>query len=162
MEIHTEVKFDERDNPFCDNSPESIEHDTEVSKDTKGQITSYAITQLATQFCSQIFSVLICGKYARLLCWDRSGAVVSKAFDYTGRHLVQFYWQYDHSDPSVRGMDCSVSKPSEKEAILARKLLKLEACVHLVKFKVYDKIDNTVSYYIGSKPTFNSNTSPTG
>ena len=59
-------------------------------------------------------------------------------------------------------MDCSISKPSEKEAILARKLLKLEACVHLVKFKVYDKIDNTVSYYIGSKPTFNSNASPTG
>ena len=59
-------------------------------------------------------------------------------------------------------MDCSVSKPSEKEAILARKLLKLEACVRLVKFEVYDEINNTVSYYIGSKPTFNSNTSLTG
>ena len=45
---------------------------------------------------------------------------------------------------------------------MARKLLKLEACVRLVKFEVYDEIDDTVSYYIGSKPTFNSNASPTG
>jgi hypothetical protein len=63
MESHVEVKFDESDDPFHDDSVHSFEHDTEASKDTKGQITSYAVAQLATQFRTHIFTILICGGF---------------------------------------------------------------------------------------------------
>jgi hypothetical protein len=162
IEIHSEFKVDTHDDAFRDDTPDSIEHDTEASRDTKGQITSYAVAQLATQFRSHLFSILICGGYARLLRWDRSGAVVSQAFNYSNRYLAEFYWRYNHSTPEDRGVDISVSEPLADEATLARQHLKLDSWVPLVKFAVYHEDDEGISYYIGSKPTFKGNASPTG
>jgi hypothetical protein len=162
MESHVEVKFDESDDPFHDDSVHSFEHDTEASKDTKGQITSYAVAQLATQFRTHIFTILICGGYARILRWDRSGAVVTAAFDYCDRYLGEFFWRYDRTSPGDRGIDLSVSKPSEAEATLARQYLKCSLQASLVKLAVLNDNDGDMSYYIGSKPSFKGNASPTG
>jgi hypothetical protein len=88
METHIEVKFDENDDAFRHDTPDSFENSTEASRDTQGQITSYAVAQLATQFRSHIFTVLVCGGYARILRWDRSGAIVTAAFDYREWYLL--------------------------------------------------------------------------
>jgi hypothetical protein len=162
METHIEVKFDENDDAFRDDIAESFEHDAEASKDTKGQITSYAVAQLATQFRVHIFTILVCGGYARLLRWDRSGAVVTSAFDYCDRYLGEFFWRYDQASPTARGMDLSVSVPSETEAELARQSLKCAVEQSLAKFAVHHDEDGKISYYIGGRPTFKANASPTG
>jgi hypothetical protein len=162
METHIEVKFDENDDAFRDDIAESFEHDTEASKDTKGQITSYAVAQLATQFRVHIFTILVCGGYARLLRWDRSGAVVTSAFDYCDRYLGEFFWRYDQASAKDRGMDLSVSNPSQAETELARQSLKCGVEHLLVKFAVHNDNNGEISYYIGGKPTFKANASPTG
>ena len=162
MESHVEVKFDENDDPFHDNYSPHFEHDTEASEDTKGQITSYAVAQLATQFRTHIFTILVCGGYARILRWDRSGAVVTAAFDYCDRYLGEFFWRYDCASPGDRGMDLSISKPSEAEGKLARQYLKCSLQASLLKFAVYNDKDDKIFYYIGSKPSFKGNASPTG
>jgi hypothetical protein len=100
---------------FRDDSPGSFEHETEASKDAMGEITSYAVAQLATQFRTHIFTILVCGGYPRLLRWDRSGAVVTAAFDYCSRFLGEFFWRYDRTSSGDRGVDLSVSIPCEAE-----------------------------------------------
>jgi len=162
MESHIEVKFDENDDPFDDESVHSFEHDREASKDTKGQITSYAVAQLAGQFRTHIFTILVCGGYARILRWDRSGAVVTAAFDYCNRYLGEFFWRYDRTPPDDRGMELSISKPSDTEVTLARQYLRCSLQALLLKFAVYNDMDGKTSYYIGSKPSFKGNASPTG
>lgn len=174
MECHIEVKLDERDDAFVDNPTKggpkkdnprktsAFERDVEVAKDTKGQITSYAVAQLATQFRVHLFTVLVCGRYARLFRWDRSGVVVTAAFDYCDRYLADFFWRYDRAELPGRGGDTTVSIPSEAEQELARLHLKCSPKEPLVKFAVHDDKNNKVSYYVGSKPTFKGTTSPTG
>lgn len=53
-----------------------FECDTVLGTRTRGQMTVYTLTQLGSQFCHFAFSVAIIGKHARLIRWDRGGAVV--------------------------------------------------------------------------------------
>jgi hypothetical protein len=162
IEAHIEVKFDTDDDAFCDDNAVSVERTSQRGQDTKGQIASYAVAQLATQFRKYIFSILVVGDHARILRWDRSGAIVTKAFKYSGRHLADFFWRYDRALPADRGVDESVSEPSSDEIELARRHLRLSIQDRLVKFAVHSDVDNTISYYVGSRPTFKGNSSPTG
>jgi hypothetical protein len=162
IEIHVEVKISKYDDPFDDDNEESFEHFSNASKDTKGQIMSYAVAQLGLQFRTHIFSVLIFDKSARLIRWDRSGAVVTCAFDFRDPHLIDFFRRYDRSTPAQRGVDMSVSTPTNLEAKEARERLNLDAKGRLLKFAVYSSEDDSVAYYIGNKPCFNGNASPTG
>jgi hypothetical protein len=161
IEIHVEVKLAETDDPFDDSDEESFESMANRRKDTKGQITTYAVAQLGLQFRTHIFSVLIFRKYARLIRWDRSGAVVTAAFDYCGSHLIDFFRRYDLASPAERGVDDSVSTPSDLEAAAAKAVLGTGS-EHLVKFAVNNSQDNSVAYYIGSEPSFKANASLTG
>jgi hypothetical protein len=45
---------------------------------------------------------------------------------------------------------------------VARSALGLDELAPLVKFAVYSSKDDSVAYYIGSKPSFKGNASPTG
>ena len=60
--------------------------DSKASVHTTGQITMYVATQLGSQLGSQlcvcVYSVLIVGSYARLIQWDRTGAVISEPITY--------------------------------------------------------------------------------
>jgi hypothetical protein len=121
------------------------------------------ITFYAAQFRVHIFTILICGGYARILCWDRSGAVVTAAFPYhSERHLGNFFWRYDLASPEERGVDISVSMPSQTEGKLARQHLKCGLKDSLIKFAVHSDEDGETYHFIGSKPTFKGTVSPTG
>jgi hypothetical protein len=70
-EMFIEFKWTPGDDPFCDtydcdcphckvtHRTKSFVHETKLSKDTLGQITSYTAAHLGTQFCMRIFSVLL-------------------------------------------------------------------------------------------------------
>ncbi|KAF9489179.1 hypothetical protein BDN71DRAFT_1499191 [Pleurotus eryngii] len=102
------------------------ENDTNDGRDTRGQIASYAGVAMAMQFRSHLFSVLICGKYARFIRWDRSCAILSRRFDYTvyPELLFEFYLRFAQLTDSQRGLLPGFSILSKKEGLIAVEALK--------------------------------------
>jgi hypothetical protein len=127
-------------------------------------LIGYAVAHLATQFRSHVFSVLVVKDYARLIRWDRAGAVVTAAFDYCDPEslLIEFFQRYELLGPEARGVDTSVEEPSAAEAAAARELLMLEPPVPLVKLAVPSSKTKELAYYVGPMPTAMRNASPTG
>ena len=176
VDIHIEFKIDPKDDPFldheepltknsADDGPRPFEGDTLANFDTTGQITCYATQQLARQFRTHTFSVFICQDRARLIHWDRSGAVVTGAFSYVDQPwLANFFWRYTHSSPAVRGVDESVTASTDTDrddVQKARVALELKDEMPLFKFEIHEE-DEDISYCFGSQPSFQSNRSPTG
>lgn len=102
-----------------------FENDTQGGRMTRGQIASYAGVTMAMQFRSHLFSVLICGKYARFIRWDRSCAIVSRRFDYTlyPRILFNFYHRFAQLTDTQRGLLPCFKTASDKEASAALQAL---------------------------------------
>jgi len=163
IDIHMEFKLDPNDDPFRDHG--TFENDSRQSADTKGQITSYTTKQLASQFRTHAFSVIICKDTARLMYWDRSGAVVTQSFSYVEeKWLATFFWRYTHSSRAVCGVDESVTAPTHADTAYIRKArvaLELDDDTSFFKFAIYNE-EGDISYCFGSKPWFKGNNSPTG
>jgi hypothetical protein len=101
-------------NPFVKTSQEAL--------DICGQITSYATTHMSVQYRTHIFLVLICHKYARLMRWDRSGAIVTAPTYYmTEPQLFDFFVRFDRLSPEERGHDTTVRRATEMEGKEAMK-----------------------------------------
>ncbi|KAA1476079.1 hypothetical protein DENSPDRAFT_842969 [Dentipellis sp. KUC8613] len=108
-----EFKFKNNVDPFDDTPNKSdypFESCSQDGKKTRGQITAYAAAMLELQFRTFVFSVLVMGEYARLIRWDRSGAIVTRAFNYQKdpEPLAQFLWRYNFLTRAQRGFDESV------------------------------------------------------
>lgn len=98
--------------------------DKDTSEDAHkclGQLTLYAASQLSRQHRTFIISLLICGDHARFLRFDRSGAIVTKHFNYrTKPHiLAEFFYRYDHMSAFQRGFDPTAvrAKPHEQQLL---------------------------------------------
>jgi hypothetical protein len=86
-----------------------------------GQLTAYATSILGAQYRTHLFMVLIVEKYARLIRWDRSGAVVTEPIYFNKEpHLFNFLIHYDIADPEARGHDSTVGLPTEAEIRCAK------------------------------------------
>jgi hypothetical protein len=86
-----------------------------------GQITAYATLILSAQYRTHTFMVFIVKDYARLLRWDRGGAIVTEPIYFNNdSHLLDFFIRYDIADPKVRGHDSTVSLPNNDEIELAK------------------------------------------
>jgi Fungal protein kinase len=178
MEMHIEVKLESRFDGFQDppppkdsSSPQDRSHcvferKSDDSIATRGQIIAYALAQLGTQFRTFAFSVLVCGSFARLLRWDRAGAVVSSAFNYTQNpeYLADFFWRYNSFGSDKRGYDMTVSYPTHEESHIAANCLSYFASSPsvnlaspisspLVKFKVSME-GKPDAFYVGGRPVF--------
>ena len=136
MDLWGEVKYDPNDDPFRDEG--TFEHISKQSIDAKGQITSYAVAQLAVQFRTHIFSVLVFPTYARLLRWDRSGVVVTRAFALEDRFLAEFFYRYTRATDDIRGIDSTVKQYllQDEVALAARQHLGLKPEEAIFQFQV--------------------------
>jgi hypothetical protein len=87
-----------------------FEKDSDDARLVRGQLASYAAAHEGCQFRVHIFCVLVCGKYARFIRWDRDGATVTQRFDYIKQPqlLAGFFWRYEHLDHHQQGYDTSV------------------------------------------------------
>ena len=153
LDHHMEFKFHPGDDPFHDfNDPFTcqdgkFEHDTYASSDSRGQITSYVSAQAAIQFRTHIFSVFVCHRFARLLRWDRSGAVVSRRFSYSKlSYLAEYIYRYTRSTRAARGWDETVTTATDDDpyVVKAKEALELGSDSRLLKFAVYqdkEKVD---------------------
>jgi len=120
IEVATVVKDNESHDPFRDLPPlddrpptdndARVEADTSEGMKTLGQMVACAAAQMAQQLRPWAFSVVLCGGHARLVRWDRSGAIFTSRFDYkTSGHLERFYTSYSSLDDRSRGIDTSTT-----------------------------------------------------
>jgi hypothetical protein len=92
------------------NSYPPFESSGKQSISTRAHMVACTNAFFATQFRRFGFSILLCGSWARFLYWDRSGAVVSRRFQYTTNFapLGEFLWRLSCGSPEDRGVDVSV------------------------------------------------------
>jgi len=125
MELFVEFKFDINADPFNDSENHSINHfeqDTEAARLLRGQLSSYVAALSGSQFRVHVFTILICGRHARLMFWDRNASVVSRAFDYTKRNYLGVFLQHFDKDVERRGHDPSVTIPTQSQLRTVPKL----------------------------------------
>ncbi|KAK0217056.1 hypothetical protein IW262DRAFT_1438759 [Armillaria fumosa] len=155
METHVELKLATMDDVFSDEG--ALEPGSELSHNTLGQLVSYANAQMASQYRTHLFTVFICADKAKLLRWDRSGVIVTRAFPYNSgdsTYLQEFFWRLSHADDTTCGWDTTVTEPTPDEAALARHNLDIDQSEALYKFTVYDDtdLDAEPSYFIAGRP----------
>ena len=142
-EFFIEFKAAKDQDPFKSSSkktsnlfPERPLMDLPLSPSSKvlGQITAYVTMLLGTQYRTHVFLILIVRDIARLLRWDRGGAVVSEAFDYNDHpHLFEFLVRYNRAGSDIRGHDETVSNTTDNERTEAQATVgELQGVKHLV------------------------------
>ncbi|KAL5485700.1 hypothetical protein ACEPAI_6741 [Sanghuangporus weigelae] len=130
MEIPTEIKLRARSDPFRNlkDGDDATKHQfvrTDIaSQEIIGQICAYASAQMGMAFRTHCFSVFIAGNIARLIRWDRAGAVVTRSFKYMEiSWLLDFFKRYDELSQLQRGWDRTVLPLKVSEASEARDAL---------------------------------------
>ncbi|KII87753.1 hypothetical protein PLICRDRAFT_176522 [Plicaturopsis crispa FD-325 SS-3] len=134
MELWIEVQStDNETDPWCDPPPSAAGSQTTESDflpsaeervDARGQHIMYSSELLNRQHRNFAFSVTICGNCARLIRWDRAGAIVSSKFNYKQtQYLGEFFWRFSHMSDAQRGIDTTVRQASDHDKVLAREHL---------------------------------------
>ncbi|KAJ3483563.1 hypothetical protein NLI96_g6237 [Meripilus lineatus] len=125
-ELHFEVKVSVSDDPFRDHNPllrtRASHHFLKSGPDhaiRRGQLIAYATDACARQHRQFYYSVLICHHRARIIRWDRSGALVSESFNCSDAEgialLGDFLWRFTHAPPAARGWDPTVLAASRED-----------------------------------------------
>lgn len=97
----------------------SIENVTNASIEDCAQQAEYVKDIMTLQHRVHVFSVFIVGHSARIIRWDRAGAVVSDQFDYfSGKNnwLGEFLFRYEHATPRLRGHDTTLKLATRDES----------------------------------------------
>jgi Fungal protein kinase len=129
LDIHIEFKWSTTEEPFVKHpTATSLVANTGNARDTLGQLSTYAAAQLAAQYRTHAFSIFVLRKKARIIRWDREGAIVTEPIEYdTDPSLVQFLSLYLMAPLQLRGIDTTVSVFTDPEAVSARIKLRLPA-----------------------------------
>ncbi|KAI3610128.1 hypothetical protein WG66_007403 [Moniliophthora roreri] len=165
-------KVNEHDDGFGDGEL-SLEYPTPSAEHTRNQLSTYATIQFALQRRTHIFSVLVVKHHARLIRWDRAGAIVTSKFLFAEEpYLAEFMWAYARADFGKQGWDTSITVISATPHLCgrlaflvdeARRILDIPPEEPVFRFTVWDEDDtHKQSYYYGSKPLFASNRSSAG
>lgn len=124
MELFAEFKYETQYDPFQDEmgvaADSTIERISINGDNTRGQCALYAANQLAYQHRLFTFSLVICGRRARFIRWDREGAVVSAGIDCSINHelVIEFLQRFNQMTAEQRGLDptATPATPEEIEA----------------------------------------------
>ncbi|KAI0326084.1 hypothetical protein GY45DRAFT_158681 [Cubamyces sp. BRFM 1775] len=124
-ETFIEVKADQSQDHYHDPSPDAdlschkfvLGEDVDSASQCHdlGQNVAYATDMCSRQHRRFCFSVSVSGSTARLIRWDRSGAIVTQSFNYVTKPelLCEFFWRFAHLSDEERGYDMSVT-PANK------------------------------------------------
>ncbi|KZT68372.1 hypothetical protein DAEQUDRAFT_727941 [Daedalea quercina L-15889] len=82
-----------------------------------GQAAEYVAMLFRRQHRLHVFTLFICKGQARVICWDRAGAVVSTPIDFEKDPslLHKVIWRYSRMDQVQRGFDPTVTLATENE-----------------------------------------------
>ncbi len=94
----------------------------EIATKALGQNIAYASEVCARQYRHCCYSVSLAGCYARLIRWDRAGAVVTAAFNLHKHpeYLCQFFWYFSQMSDEEQGYDLSLDVATKEEEELFR------------------------------------------
>ncbi|KAI0714075.1 hypothetical protein C8T65DRAFT_573979 [Cerioporus squamosus] len=98
-----------------------------------GQHIAYVTEIFARQFRVFFFTISMAGSLARLLRWDRSGCIVSEAFDVREHPelLCEFLWRFAHASEAGRGHDITVEPALAEDESLFEALITQETALQL-------------------------------
>jgi len=173
MELFVELKHETQCDPFQDETTAAVDFTIERSSingdNTRGQCTLYATNQLAYQHRLFAFSLVICGKRARFLRWDREGVIVSAGIDCSTNHnlVIEFLQRFNQMTPEQRGLDptATPATPEEIEAfesVVAN--VEIESLKHSVgdqeayprfRLEIRDAHDEVSRYVVGKALDYN-------
>ncbi|KAH9932696.1 uncharacterized protein BXZ73DRAFT_77414 [Epithele typhae] len=139
--------------PIVDNDfvPRPASFTNNNSDEHLGQIINYALEVVKRQHRQHVFSVSLCGTSARLIRWDRAGAVVSRAFDIlTHPHLLcEFLWCYARISQHDRGFDCSVQLGTLADDELFQKEITKHIRTQVARLRIGTfKVRGSSEYYL--------------
>ena len=118
MEMFVELKFSTQSDPFQD-LPGGLmkERYTKLGSETRGQGLLYAANQLAYQHRLFALSLVVFGKKARFIRWDREGVVASAVIDYSEHPelVVEFFRRFNQLTDEQRGLDPTATPATPEE-----------------------------------------------
>lgn len=119
-----EVKLNRSADPFGKSSGQKQRqtdnlflHLSGNSQSSRAQMIKYAVGVMVRQHRTHLFTVFITRDKARLMRWDRCGAVVSTEFDYLKepKWLLNFFRRLALLSPAMQGYDTSVQPATEEQ-----------------------------------------------
>ena len=164
MELFVELKHDMQYDPFHDlPNGEMKERDSISGDNTRGQCISYAANQLAYQHRLFAFSLVVCGKKARFIRWDREGAIVSAGVDCSQRQdiVIEFLQRFNRLTAEQRGLDPTAVFATPEEARMlesAAGKVEIESLRHSIgdqkiyprfRLEVRDAKGSVLNYVVG-------------
>ena len=173
MELFVEFKYETQYDPFQDETAmvtdSTIERSSINGDNTRGQCALYAANQLAYQHRLFAFSLVICGKRARFIRWDREGAVVSAGIDCSTDHelVIEFLQRFNQMTAEQRGLDptATPATPEEIEAFeSAVANVQIDSLKHSVgnqathprfRLEIRDFADEVTQYIVGKALDYN-------
>lgn len=96
---------------------EGFRHESDIGLEARVQHLHYAEEIMDRQFRTHAFTIYVCGKFARLFRWDRTGAIVSTAINLTKdrRHLLDLVFGLASLGREHQGYDSSAQLATEAE-----------------------------------------------
>lgn len=112
-----EVKKQGVESGFGFKPGEPLLSDTQDSAKARSQFATYAAEIMLRQHRTHLYMFYICGWYARVFRWDRSGAVVSQPIDMktNPRELLNLIYRLAMSDRQAQGFDMTATLASEDD-----------------------------------------------
>ena len=94
-----------------------------LANQVAGQIVSYTSLVMGAQYCTHLFTVLILKQYARLIQWDRGGALVMVLIYFnTESYLLDFLIRFNNLTPAAHGHDLTVCVATDSQLRRAQAL----------------------------------------
>lgn len=112
MALYVEFKKDSESDPFRDDQPSDTPQALNIhGQDTQGQLISYALQMFRYQHRTCLYSIVVMGYEARIIRWDRSGAIVTEKFNYVEEpaKLCRFFLAFARATPAEQGYDTTVT-----------------------------------------------------
>ncbi|KAI0648553.1 hypothetical protein C8Q79DRAFT_1067554 [Trametes meyenii] len=104
--------------PFDDWDEEQTDANSQARKEARGQIITYAEQVFRVQQRTALFMLLVIGRNFRIVRWDRSGAIVTRALDYVEHPgvLCGFLWRMSLQSDEALGVDPSATRLRPEDA----------------------------------------------
>ncbi|KAI0368967.1 hypothetical protein BV20DRAFT_1113866 [Pilatotrama ljubarskyi] len=123
IELSIECKISDKwDDPFDDRTGIPF---SDRRRDNLGQIMNYSTLVFERQQRTHHYTLIIFGNDARIVRWDRSGAVFSPVIEYkkNPKELGLFLWRLSHASADERGHDstaCRVLPKSQHHKLMLK------------------------------------------
>ncbi|OBZ74005.1 hypothetical protein A0H81_06517 [Grifola frondosa] len=122
VDIPIEVKHNLKTAPFSQKEKEDWLPNNDEARKSRGQLADYTRQILAHQHRQFFFMIIFIRDHARLVRWDRVGAIVSKPFNYvkSPNILGRFVYQYANMTAAQRGFDPTAILATAEEIEILR------------------------------------------